>query len=79
MATKILVFFFFIDGTDIIDYKPVRHRLMMNVTEVGSQRDPNSKTPFLEVNTILITFLIVKTYVALFFYEVVTYEVVCLG
>ncbi|KAJ8027229.1 Afadin [Holothuria leucospilota] len=40
-----------LDGTDVIDYKPTRHKLLLNVTEVGSQRDPNGKAPFLELRS----------------------------
>ncbi len=39
----------FSDGTDIIDYKPKRHRLQVNVTEVGSEREVSNNGQYLQV------------------------------
>ena len=38
------------DGTDIIDYKPKRHRLQVNVTEVGSEREISNNGQYMQVN-----------------------------
>ncbi|XP_071956570.1 afadin-like isoform X2 [Antedon mediterranea] len=37
------------DGTDVIDYKPKRHRLQMDVTEVGSERSVSSTGNYLQL------------------------------
>ncbi|XP_072037063.1 LOW QUALITY PROTEIN: uncharacterized protein [Amphiura filiformis] len=37
------------DGTDVIDYKPKRHRLQVNVTEVGSEREVSNNGQYLQL------------------------------